>query len=264
MSATAGPPVDKNVAGKGRKDVPAIVGNDPPRHRDGRSIWLRAEDGHSLDAWCVEPDGDAHWGAVILQEIFGVNAHVRETCERYADLGACAIAPALFDRAQRKTELDYNAEGVAIGRELRERVGWDAAVADVKAAVDEASRYGPVCVIGYCWGGTLAFLSATRFDNVACAISYYGGQTVPFAHEKIAAPVMMHFGSEDPRIPEADREIIQSGNPGIEAHVYPADHGFNCDHRKEFHAPSAALSMERNLAFLAAHIGAGRINNPET
>ncbi|MFN0263599.1 dienelactone hydrolase family protein [Tepidamorphus sp. 3E244] len=244
--------------------MPTSVGSNPPRLREGRTLQLRAGDGHALDAWCTGPEGEARWGAVVLQEIFGVNAHIRETCERYAALGAYALAPALFDRAQRGTELDYTADGVDTGRKLREQIDWDAAVADVQAAVDEASRAGPVCVIGYCWGGTLAFLAAARFNNVACAISYYGGQTVPFADENIQVPVIMHFGSEDPRIPERDRKIILDGNPDIEAHVYPCDHGFNCDHRKEFDAPSAALAMERNLAFLSAHIGAERIYHPET
>ena len=152
---------------------------------------------------------------------------------------------------------------------------WDAAtdtakaaaqaVADTaKAAVDYAAKSGPVAVVGFCWGGTLAFLAAARFDNVACAVSYYGGQTVPFAHERIKAPVLMHFGSEDPRIPEADRKIILDANPDIEAYVYEADHGFNCDHRKEFHALSAALAFERTFSFLTRHIGATRIHLPKT
>lgn len=244
--------------------MPVDKGITPFGVRPGRPVALQAGDGHAFDAWCVEPEGESRWGAVILQEIFGVNAHMREVCARYAALGATAVAPALFDRVERGVDLNYDTVGIDTGRKLRELVGWDAAVADVQAAVDHAAKSGPVAVIGFCWGGTLAFLSAARFDNVACAVSYYGGQTVPFAQEKTRAPVLMHFGSEDPRIPETDRKIILEANPDIEAHVYPTDHGFNCDHRKEWDAPCAALAMDRTIAFLARHIGAQRINFPKT
>ena len=224
-------------------------------HR-GRMETLTSRDGHVLEAWCVAPSEDSHWAVVVLHEIFGVNPHIREVCATYAALGAAAVAPALFDRARRGVSLSYDGEGIEEGRSLREKVGWDAAVADVRAAVDFAGRWGPVAVVGYCWGGTLAFLAATRFENVCCAVSYYGGQTVPFASERIRVPVLMHFGSEDPRIPQADREVILSHNPDIESHLYPADHGFNCNHRKEWHAASAKLAMERTTAFLSANVEA--------
>lgn len=220
----------------------------------GQEVALRAADGYAPSAYRVDPTMTPHGGLVVLHEIFGVNRHIREVCDGYAALGYSVVAPALFDRAQRNADLGYDSAGIAAGRALRESVGWDGALNDVQAAIDEVRPAGGVAVLGYCWGGTLAFLAATRLKHVACAISYYGGQTVPFAHEIARVPVLMHFGEFDPRIPEEDRELIRRGNPQIEAHLFPADHGFNCDHRKEFHAPSAARALQLTLNFLDTHV----------
>lgn len=186
----------------------------------------------------------------MLHEIFGLNAHIREVCDGYARTGYLALAPALFDRAQRGVELAYGPDEVEQGRRLRAAIDWDASLLDVQAAIDNAAGGGTAGVVGYCWGGTLAFLAATRLSHVACAVSYYGGQTVPFAAEKVRVPVLMHFGDKDLRIPEADIEAVWRHNPQIEIHRHPADHGFNCDHRKEFHAPSAERALAQTLEFL--------------
>lgn len=186
----------------------------------------------------------------MLHEIFGVNAHIREVCDGYAKHGFLAVAPALFDRVQPHTELAYDDAAIARGRELRAAIPVEATLLDVQAAIDAAREAGAVAVLGYCWGGTLAFLSATRLQGVSCAVGYYGAQTIPFAHETIRVPVLMHFGELDPRIPPADIATIRRHNPGIEMHTFPADHGFNCDHRKEWHAESATRALELTLAFL--------------
>jgi carboxymethylenebutenolidase len=191
---------------------------------------------------------------VLLHEIFGVNAHIREVCDGYAGRGYITLAPALFDRVERGVELGYDAEGIEKGRRLREAIGWEETLLDVQAAVDVLRSAGPVAVIGYCWGGTLAFLSTTRLEGVACAVGYYGGQTVPFAREVSKAPLMLHFGEFDPRIPSKDVEEIRLHNPQVEMHIFPADHGFNCDHRKEWHEPSAQEALNLTLDFLDRHM----------
>ena len=141
-----------------------------------------------------------------------------------------------------------------LARDLRSQVGWDGPLRDLQASIDAAGRVGPVAVLGYCWGGSLAFLAATRLRGLRCAVGYYGGQTAPFAHEHVRVPVLLHFGEFDPRVPAADVETIRRHNPGIEIHMFPADHGFNCDHRQEWHAASAAHALDLSLAFMRRHL----------
>lgn len=215
----------------------------------GAFVDLVAADGHTLCAYRSAPEATPRGGIVVLHEIFGLNAHIREVCDSYAALGFLAVAPALFDRVERGVELAYGPASVDRGRELRAAIGWDASVRDVQAAINAAAEGGAACVVGYCWGGTLAFLAATRLTGLACAVSYYGGQTTPFAAERIRVPVLMHFGELDPRIPASDIREQARGNPDIEIHMYPADHGFNCDHRKEWQRASAELALARTLAF---------------
>lgn len=203
-----------------------------------------------LRAYRVDPVGAARGGLVVLHEIFGVNEHMRDVCDDYARRGYLVVAPALFDRVERGVELDYGIEGIARGRDLRSKIAWESSLLDVQAAIDAAGQGGAVAVLGYCWGGTLAYLAATRLRGLACAVSYYGGQTTPFAAERARVPMMMHFGEMDPRIPEADILEVARHNPTIEIHKYPADHGFNCDSRKEWHAASAHSALERTLSFL--------------
>lgn len=217
---------------------------------------LSAGDQFELDAYRSSPAFAPKGGIVLLHEIFGVNAHIREVCDGYAERGYLTIAPALFDRAERTVELGYDAAGIDKGRRLREAISWESSLLDVQAAIDAAGTAGPVAVIGYCWGGTLAFLSTTRLDRVSCAVGYYGGQTVPFAREMPKVPLMLHFGEQDPRIPPADIAEIRRHNPGIAIHMFPADHGFNCDHRKEWHAPSARDALRLTMDFLERHMGA--------
>ncbi len=213
-------------------------------------IRLTADDGHELDAYEAGP-ADATAGVVIIQEIFGLNAHIRDVVDRYAALGFRATAPALFDRLERGVELGYTAETVTRGRELRSAIDWDDTVRDVGAGVAHLSGTGPTAVVGYCYGGSLAWLAASALP-VAAAVGYYGGQIIPFLDRAPQAPVLLHFGAEDYMIPLTDVEEITRRHPTVPVHVYPgADHGFNCDARESYHAPSAALALERTLAFLA-------------
>lgn len=217
---------------------------------------LNAADGHTLDAFQSLPDGTPRGGIVVLQEVFGVNDHIRAVTERFALAGYAAIAPALFDRARRRVELDYTGDDLARGRDLRTSIGWDGPVADTAAAVQAVAGWGRVGVVGYCWGGSVAWLAATRITpHVAAAACYYGGQIAQFRDEAPHCPVLMHFGEYDPIIPAEDVAAIREAQPGAEIHVWPAGHGFNCDQRGDFDPESAAKAGARTLAFLAEHVG---------
>lgn len=221
----------------------------------GQWIRLTADDGHTLDAYQAEPKGTARGGLVLFQEIFGVNAHIRSVCDGFAEDGYRVVAPALFDRVTRGVELGYGPEAIAEGRKHRGALGWDAPLLDARAAFALARTAGKVGAIGYCWGGSLAFLSAARLDGVSAAVCYYGGQIVGFASEVTRCPVMMHFGARDALIPPADVESITRAQPGASVFVYDADHGFSCDARASFDGPAASLARTRTLAFLAENLG---------
>jgi carboxymethylenebutenolidase len=219
-----------------------------------QTLTLTAADGHQFSAYRADPDGAARGGIVVIQEIFGVNGHIRGVADRFAAAGYAALAPALFDRLARGTELGYDEAGITRGRELRAELGWDDPLKDVAAAVAALADAGKVGAVGYCWGGSVAWLSATRLA-VAGAVSYYGGQIIEFKDEPPRAPALMHFGDKDAGIPMTDVEAIRAAQPAVPIHVYPAGHGFNCDQRADFHKESADLALERTLAFFAEHIG---------
>jgi carboxymethylenebutenolidase len=219
----------------------------------GTTIALTAADGHSLAAYRAEPTGKAKAGLVVIQEIFGVNQHMRRVADGFAAAGYLCIAPALFDRTQRGVDLGYDKDAIAAGREIRGKVTWDQVMLDCAAAERAAAAAGKVGAVGYCWGGSVAWLCATRL-KVAAAVGYYGGQIVPFAQEKPNCPVQLHFGERDQGIPLTDVEKIRRAQPGIEINIYPADHGFNCDERASYHAESARIARARTLAFFAGHL----------
>ena len=218
----------------------------------GRDIVIQTTQG-PVDAWRVDPpDHAAALGAVlVLQEIFGVNAHIRSVAESYAAAGYVALAPALFDPLARSVELGYDEAGFARGRQLAGELGMDRAIAVVGAAArslqDEGLR---VAAVGFCWGGSVAFLANTRLGLPA--ISYYGARTVPFLGETLRAPMLFHFGSEDASTPPQDIQAHRDAQPDADLHVYEgAGHAFNRDiDPGHFHAASAALARKRSLAFL--------------
>jgi len=216
----------------------------------------------SISAWRAMPGGKPRGGVVVIQEIFGVNAHIRSVTERFATHGYAAIAPALFDPVEREVELGYDAAGVARGRELVAAIGFDGALDSVDAAAkalrqalesQHMDSHGKIAAIGYCWGGSLAFLAATRL--ALPSVSYYGARTIPFVNERARAALLFHFGERDGSIPPADIATIRAAQPQAEVHVWPAGHGFNCDQRADYDATSADNALAVTLGFLQRELG---------
>jgi carboxymethylenebutenolidase len=221
----------------------------------GRMLTLSPAPGVSITAYRADPQGSPRGGLVVIQEIFGVNSHIRSVCDGYAADGYLAIAPALFDRIEPGVDIGYTPPDVARGRDLRAKASAADALADIASARDVASSAGKVGVIGYCWGGYLAWLSAARVDGLACAICYYGGGMHQAVDERPKVPVLAHFGEKDSMIPVEGVKKLAAAHPAVEVHLYPADHGFNCDQRGSYDAPSAKTARERSLAFLRKYVG---------
>ncbi|MEM7254368.1 MAG: dienelactone hydrolase family protein [Pseudomonadota bacterium] len=224
----------------------------------GKAITLSASDGHQLGAYRADPDGAPKGGVVVIQEIFGVNAHIKEVADGYAKAGYLAVAPALFDRVERDLELGYDEASIAKGRDIAFPLGWDGPVMDIEAAVKEAAGAGKVGTVGYCWGGSLAYVSACRL-NVQAAVGYYGGQITKFMADNPGdgpkAPTILHFGEQDAGIPLDDVEKVRAANPNVPIHMYNAGHGFNCDHRGSYDEESCKVALERTLDFFAKNLG---------
>ena len=222
----------------------------------GRRLTLTADDGHSLGAYRADASGTARGGIVVLQEIFGVNVHIRDVCDRFAADGFTCIAPALYDRSSHKDcELGYEAEDMAAGRKLREEFSWDDSVRDVAATVAVLSCEGlKVGSVGYCWGGTISFLAGVRL-GVSAAVVYYGGQIIPYRNERARCPMLMHFGEHDAGIPLSDVEQIRAAQPDAAVHIYDAGHGFNCDRRGSYDEAAAKLARQRTIDFFGTHLG---------
>ncbi len=215
-------------------------------------LQLRAKDGHSLSAYMVAPEGKPRGGVVVIQEIFGLNSHVKRVTEQYAGLGYLAIAPALFDRIKRNVELPYT--DLQPGIDLMMKTTNDGVLADVNAAVDAVAHAGRTGMVGYCWGGRVTYLSACRI-NIAAAVAYYGGGIAQLLDEIPKCPIVFHFGERDAFIPASDVEKIRAAVPQGIFHLYPANHGFNCTDRADYDAASARLAFERSSEFFRTHIG---------
>jgi carboxymethylenebutenolidase len=214
---------------------------------------LMARDGHEFNAWLTAPTGPARGAILLCQEIFGVNHHIRGVADGFAADGYLTIAPCLFDRVRRGIELGYSPAETQEGRGYRLRIPKEKTLLDLAASLNVVKHAGRVAAIGYCWGGTLAYLAACELP-VACAVSYYGGQVKDQLDKRPKRPVLYHFGELDPYIALTDVEKIRAADPGGEFHLYPADHGFNCEERASYDAASARLARERTLAFLAAQM----------
>lgn len=205
-----------------------------------------------ISAWKSEPAGQPRAGLVVIQEIFGVNAHIRSVAESFTAEGYTVVAPAYFDPIETGVELGYDDDGVAKGRELITALGLEAAAEITRAAADALKDVGKIGTVGYCWGGTVALLAALRLGLPS--VSYYGARNGPFLSEEPKAPVMFHFGERDASIPPERVQQHRELMPQMETFTYPAGHGFNCDVRADHDAASAQLARERTLRFFAKHL----------
>ena len=218
---------------------------------------IEAIDGKRVRAFVARPEGEPKGCVLVAQEIFGVNDHVRWVlAEQYAAAGWLAVAPAFFDRlaapSETGAELDDTPEGTARGRALVDALGMDAPMRDLRAAQRQIAGDLPTGVVGFCWGGTVALLAATRLGLPA--VGYYGGRSLPFLHERLQAPAMLHFGERDPLIPVESVRRISTAFPDVGCHLYPAGHGFNRFGHPDWHAESAAVALERTLGFFTQHL----------
>lgn len=205
-----------------------------------------------MSAFHCDPTGPAKGGLVVLQEIFGVNSHIREVTERWAAQGFEAIAPALFDPIEKNVELGYTAQDFPRGRELIQKLGFEGARKGVELAIGHLKgRHEKVFVVGYCWGGSLAFMAACRSEGVTKAAAYYGRHIHEFRHERPKVPVILHYGRHDPSIPMEQVEDVRQAHPNVSLYVYEAGHGFNCDHRPDYNRAAAEVAAKRTFAFFA-------------
>ena len=221
----------------------------------GSNVELVAADGHRLSAYLSTPAGRPRGGMVVIQEIFGVTRHIRAVTDQYAAAGFQSIAPAMFDRLEPNVDVPYN--DVARGKDYVTRLKDEQITLDVQAAIDCVKGAGKVAIVGYCWGGAVAYLAAARND-VDAAVAYYGaaiGRHVADGAAKPRVPIMFHFGDKDASIPLSVVEQIKAAVPEGIFHLYPAGHGFNCTERQSFEPVSAALALQRSLEFLHRTIG---------
>jgi carboxymethylenebutenolidase len=221
----------------------------------GTMTEISAGDGFRLSAYRADPEGAPRGGLVVVQEIFGVNSHIRSVCDGYAADGYQVIAPALFDRYEKGVDLGYTAADIALGREYKGRANADAALLDVEAARAAVAAAGRVGVVGYCWGGFITWLAACRLKGVACAVPYYGGGMLDAVAEQPKCPVIAHFGERDHVLPVADVRTFAAAHPDVGIYIYAADHGFNCDQRASYDAAAATLARQRTIDFLRRHVG---------
>jgi len=217
-------------------------------------VALKAKDGVEISAYVAKPTGKARGGVVVLQEIFGVNSHIRSVADLYASHGYLAVAPALFDRTEHNVEIGYSAEEAQRGMGLVSQIKREKSLLDIAAAIDFAKQGGKVGLVGFCWGGTLAYASACQLSGLSAVVGYYGGGIVAMKAETPQVPTILHFGELDQHIPMSGVNEIKAAQPKVPTYVYHADHGFNCDQRGSFDKPSADLARTRTLEFFASHL----------
>ena len=221
----------------------------------GEHTTLMARDGHEFQAYLAAPAAKARGAVVVLQEIFGVNSHIRAVTDGFAAAGYTAIAPAFFDRIRRGIELGYSPPDIQEGRGYMQQLKLEDTVRDMGAAIAVVRNSGRIGTVGFCWGGAMSYVAACELP-IACAVVYYGNAS-RFADRQPKCPVLYHFGTQDSSIPLSDVDKIKAADPQGEFHLYEAGHGFNCDQRPSYDAASAALAKQRTLDFLGARLGGG-------
>ena len=218
-------------------------------------IELTARDGHRFTAYEAMPECEPKAGLVILQEIYGVTPHIKFVCDRFARHGYRAIAPSLYDRLSRGIVMDYK-DDAAKARELRNQVPWDKVLADAAATAALLDGTGSgTAIVGFCWGGTAAWLAASRLPGLKATVPYYPTHLTGMVDEEPRCPVLVHLGERDHITPLSMAGALRARHGAIlEIQIYPSGHGFDCNDREDFHPPSAGLALERTLAFLERHL----------
>ena len=223
---------------------------------------LMARDGHEFRAYLSAPKDIKPKGAIlVIQEIFGVNSHIRAVTDSFAAAGYIAIAPSLFDRIRMGIEMGYTDKDMQEGRGYVAQLQPDQTLKDLSAALTIVKHAGRVGAVGYCWGGRMSYLAASELP-LSCSVVYYGGGITQTLDKKPKCPMMYHFGERDKHITQDDVAKIKAANPEGQFYLYPADHGFNCDQRGSYDAPSAALARTRTLEFFAQHVAAEKPKSP--
>ena len=221
----------------------------------GHDIKLTASDNFQFGAYRADPGGAPKGAVVVIQEIFGVNHHIRSVCDRLAKEGYVAIAPSIFDRTEPNFQSGYSPDEIAVARKFVANPDWAAMLRDTQAAIDAVKDVGPVGIIGFCLGGSVAYVAATRLAGLSAAIGYYGGAIVRFADEKPRVPTQLHFGEKDAGIPLTDVETIKAKRADVEVSIYPgAQHGFHCDERASYDKASSDIAWPRSMDFFAKHL----------
>lgn len=228
----------------------------------GKFIDLKSADGFVFPAYVAEPAGKPKAAVVVLQEIFGVNSHIRSVADGYAAAGYLAVAPATFHRVQPGVDIGYTDADMKTGMGLKtavEALPAPGVLQDVQAAINHAAQTsgGKVGIVGFCWGGLLTWRAACTLSGLSAAVPYYGGGMTAGEEpaRKPACPVMVHFGDQDHWIPLDTVEAFKKAQPGVQVHVYAANHGFNCDQRGSYNEAAATLARSRTLEFFATHLG---------
>jgi carboxymethylenebutenolidase len=218
-------------------------------------IELTSSDGHKLAAYRVDPDGTPKGAVVVVHDVFGVDPDIRKTADQFAAMGYVAVAPSLFDSVKTSVVLNHDDDGLAEGKELSRQVSTDRATSDIQQAVDAVKSAGKVTIVGYGWGGYLAYLSANRVNDVTCTVGYYGVGIVDDYREKRKVPTLLHFGEEDPQIPFDEVGQFRSHRPDVSAFSYPgAAHAFNCNGRDSYHDEAAKTALERTLVWISQYV----------
>ena len=211
------------------------------------------KDNHKFQAYLSQPNQKVKGGIVIIQEIFGVNDHIKEVCDLYSSHGYLTIAPCLFDRENKNIELDYDQEGIMEGRRLKELLN-ELSINEIESSISFVESAGKVGVIGYCWGGSLSWKSACKFNNLSSSIIYYGGDVPKLKNLTPKCPTMCHFGELDQSIPIDEVKEFKILNQNVNVFTYPADHGFNCNHRNQYNKKCSDIALERSLGFLEKNL----------
>jgi carboxymethylenebutenolidase len=226
----------------------------------GTSVDLKAADGFAFPAYVAQPAGRPKGAVVVIQEIFGVNSHIRSVADGYAKDGYLAVAPATFHRVKPGVELGYTPEDMGAGMALKaavEALPAPGVLQDIQAAIEHAAQAGKVGIVGYCWGGLLTWRAACELKGLSAAVAYYGGGvTTPDEVARVPkVPVMAHFGDKDKHISVDSVQAFKKAHSEVEVHIYSADHGFNCDQRGSYDAAASKQARERTLAFFNKHLG---------